>query len=133
VILDLDTRAARLGSGAIASNLRVSAASRSAKASSAAGKNSRNTAQPQHMRGAGRADGRAAGQRVALRMLGPLELDVAGTTSGPRGLGGAKPKQLLEILLLGATRSSRRTVSPMRCGQTGSPGELTRPRVAVRG
>jgi DNA-binding SARP family transcriptional activator/pimeloyl-ACP methyl ester carboxylesterase len=37
---------------------------------------------------------------VRVRLFGPLELDVAGTPLGPRDLGGVKPKQLLEILLL---------------------------------
>jgi DNA-binding SARP family transcriptional activator len=33
-------------------------------------------------------------------MFGPLQLDLAGDRRGPRDLGGVKPKQLLEILLL---------------------------------
>ena len=41
----------------------------------------------------------------AVRMLGPLTLDVAGRTLGPRDLGGIKPRQLLEILLLGRGRT----------------------------
>src|ERR1700759_1170995 len=41
---------------------------------------------------------------VAVRMFGPIELDIAGTTLGPRDFGGTKPKQLLEILLLGQDR-----------------------------
>ena len=41
---------------------------------------------------------------VAVRMFGPIELDIAGTTLGPRDFGGTKPKQLLEILLLGPDR-----------------------------
>jgi DNA-binding SARP family transcriptional activator/pimeloyl-ACP methyl ester carboxylesterase len=37
-------------------------------------------------------------------MFGSLELDIAGTALGPRDFGGIKPKQLLEILLLGRDR-----------------------------
>jgi DNA-binding SARP family transcriptional activator/pimeloyl-ACP methyl ester carboxylesterase len=37
---------------------------------------------------------------LTIRMLGPLELGVDGRRLGPRDLGGAKPRQLLEVLLL---------------------------------
>jgi DNA-binding SARP family transcriptional activator len=37
---------------------------------------------------------------VAVRLFGSLELDVARGTLGARDLGGVKPKQLLEQLLL---------------------------------
>jgi DNA-binding SARP family transcriptional activator/pimeloyl-ACP methyl ester carboxylesterase len=39
-------------------------------------------------------------QTVVVRMLGPLEVRVGGSRLGPRDLGGVKPKQLLEVLLL---------------------------------
>src|SRR5262245_45968495 len=39
-------------------------------------------------------------QSVAVRMFGSLELDVGGCTLGARDLGGLKPKQLLELLLI---------------------------------
>jgi pimeloyl-ACP methyl ester carboxylesterase len=42
---------------------------------------------------------------VAVRMLGPLAIDAAGRTLGPRNLGGIKPRQLLEILLLARGRT----------------------------
>ena len=35
-----------------------------------------------------------------MRMFGPLQLQAGGTRLGPRDLGGVKPKQLLEVLLL---------------------------------
>jgi pimeloyl-ACP methyl ester carboxylesterase/DNA-binding SARP family transcriptional activator len=38
--------------------------------------------------------------RVAVRMFGPLELQVGGARLGPRDLGGVKPKRLLEVLLI---------------------------------
>jgi pimeloyl-ACP methyl ester carboxylesterase/DNA-binding SARP family transcriptional activator len=38
--------------------------------------------------------------RSVVRLLGPLAVTVAGRTWGPRDLGGIKPRQLLEILLL---------------------------------
>lgn len=37
---------------------------------------------------------------VAARLLGQLELDVAGRVFGPRDMGGTKQKQLMELLLL---------------------------------
>jgi DNA-binding SARP family transcriptional activator/pimeloyl-ACP methyl ester carboxylesterase len=46
-----------------------------------------------------------AGEVVSVRMLGRLELAVAGCIFGPRELGGVKPKQLLEILLLERDRT----------------------------
>jgi SARP family transcriptional regulator, regulator of embCAB operon len=39
-------------------------------------------------------------QVVAVRMFGPLELDVAGRRLGVRDFGGLKPKRLLELLLI---------------------------------
>ncbi|HVE95643.1 MAG TPA: alpha/beta fold hydrolase [Pseudonocardiaceae bacterium] len=41
-----------------------------------------------------------AGYAVSVRIFGLLELEVRGRRFGPRDLGGAKPKQLLELLLL---------------------------------
>ncbi|MGH9243278.1 MAG: winged helix-turn-helix domain-containing protein [Acidimicrobiales bacterium] len=37
---------------------------------------------------------------MGVRMFGRLQLDVGGSKLGPRDLGGVKPKQLLELLLL---------------------------------
>ena len=37
---------------------------------------------------------------MAVGLLGPLEVCIAGRSLGPRDLGGAKPKQVLEILLV---------------------------------
>jgi len=43
---------------------------------------------------------RAVAETVGVRMFGPLEVRVGGSRFGPRDLGGVKPKQLLEVLLL---------------------------------
>lgn len=43
---------------------------------------------------------RESADTVAVRMFGPLELRLDGALIGPRDLGGLKPKQLLELLLL---------------------------------
>lgn len=42
---------------------------------------------------------------MVVRMLGPLQVEVAGRSFGPRDLGGVKPKQLLEVLLLECGRT----------------------------
>jgi pimeloyl-ACP methyl ester carboxylesterase/DNA-binding SARP family transcriptional activator len=42
---------------------------------------------------------------MVVRMFGPLQVEVAGRTFGPRDLGGVKPKQLLEVLLLECGRT----------------------------
>jgi DNA-binding SARP family transcriptional activator len=42
----------------------------------------------------------ATATTVAVRMFGPLQLEAGGVRLGPRDLGGVKPKQLLEVLLL---------------------------------
>src|SRR6516225_12291060 len=36
---------------------------------------------------------------LVIRLFGPLAIEDGGRTIGPRGLGGARPKQVLEILL----------------------------------
>jgi DNA-binding SARP family transcriptional activator/pimeloyl-ACP methyl ester carboxylesterase len=43
---------------------------------------------------------RATAGTVAVRMFGPLQVEAGGTRLGPRDLGGVKPKQLLEVLLV---------------------------------
>jgi SARP family transcriptional regulator, regulator of embCAB operon len=43
---------------------------------------------------------RAVDEVVAIRMFGPLELRAGASRLGARELGGIKPKQLLEVLLL---------------------------------
>ena len=43
--------------------------------------------------------------RMVVRMFGPLQIEVAGCTFGTRDLGGVKPKQLLEVLLLECGRT----------------------------
>jgi DNA-binding SARP family transcriptional activator len=45
-------------------------------------------------------DPRSIDPRMKVRLFGPLRVDIAGRTLGPRDFGGVKPKQLLEILLL---------------------------------
>ena len=42
----------------------------------------------------------SAWERCSVSALGPLELTANGRRLGPRDLGGVKPKQLLEILLV---------------------------------
>src|SRR5271167_3424429 len=37
---------------------------------------------------------------VSVRLFGPLAVDVAGASLGPRDFGGVKPKQVLEVLLV---------------------------------
>jgi DNA-binding SARP family transcriptional activator len=39
------------------------------------------------------------GSDLAIRLFGPIEVRIDGRTLGPRDLGGARPKQVLEILL----------------------------------
>ena len=43
---------------------------------------------------------RAVVETVGVQMFGPLDVRVDGSRFGPRDLGGVKPKQLLEVLLL---------------------------------
>jgi DNA-binding SARP family transcriptional activator len=38
-------------------------------------------------------------EHVLIRLFGPLEIEAGGCTLGPRDLGGARPKQVLELLL----------------------------------
>ena len=40
------------------------------------------------------------GAMLGIRLFGPLELTANGRRLGPRDLGGVKPKQLLEVLLV---------------------------------
>ena len=37
---------------------------------------------------------------IAVRLFGPIAVEIDDRTLGPRDLGGIKPKQLLEILLV---------------------------------
>jgi pimeloyl-ACP methyl ester carboxylesterase/DNA-binding SARP family transcriptional activator len=42
---------------------------------------------------------------MVVRLFGPLQVEVAGRSFGPRDLGGVKPKQVLEVLLLECGRT----------------------------
>lgn len=53
------------------------------------------------MTGEGHANGfRASSERPVIRLFGPLSIESAGHTIGPGELGGVRPKQVLEILLM---------------------------------
>jgi hypothetical protein len=57
--------------------------------------------------------------RVTVRMFGGFELDIAGVPIAGRDLGGTKPKQLLELLLLERGRMVAKDLS--RPGTCRSP------------
>lgn len=55
---------------------------------------------------------------VAVRLFGPLTLDVNGGRLGPRDFGGVKPKQVLEVLLVRRGRAVHK--GPSACAEPGA-------------
>jgi hypothetical protein len=70
--------------------------------------------------------------RPVIRLFGAFEIEDCPRTLGARDLGGARPKQVLEILLAARGHRSRRIGSPTCSGEINTSSNAAGPRPSIK-